>query len=255
MELFFDPIRLIGKNNREEPEMDIQPKKACQSTGCLEVIETSNPRAKWCSKHRKLNTRYCKGCNGVIRVTNKGAVFCPDCGSKYAANRSSQKESRLLSEIAKRKAKRMAKAQARLDVAAAGISGGGVFAYGRCEGCNEDFMAWGSHVDGLTFTCSTRCQRRRNKAIGFNRRNVAYPHWCKVANATGSMDCWLCGFPTDPSDFVQKDYFIVGPEYPSVDHIIPVSKGGTGEMTNLKIAHMMCNSLRGDSPAKTFLAA
>ena len=32
----------------------------------------------------------------------------------------------------------------------------------------------------------------------------------------------------------------------TVDHIIPVSRGGTGAITNLRPAHLKCNSGRGD---------
>lgn len=45
--------------------------------------------------------------------------------------------------------------------------------------------------------------------------------------------CWICGrfMPEEDRTF---------------DHVIPRSKGGTGALTNLRLAHKRCNSKRGD---------
>ena len=43
-------------------------------------------------------------------------------------------------------------------------------------------------------------------------------------------NCWLCG----------------GPGADTADHIIPVSKGGTADRSNLRPAHQRCNASRGD---------
>jgi len=33
---------------------------------------------------------------------------------------------------------------------------------------------------------------------------------------------------------------------PSIDHLVPVSKGGTDDDENLYLAHLMCNKRRGN---------
>ena len=48
-----------------------------------------------------------------------------------------------------------------------------------------------------------------------------------------------------------KDYVYLNIEYPdpmsaSIDHIIPVSKGGTHALYNLQLAHWICNVKRGN---------
>lgn len=45
----------------------------------------------------------------------------------------------------------------------------------------------------------------------------------------GNPPCALCG----------------GPDADTADHIIPTSKGGTGDIDNLRPAHKRCNSARG----------
>ena len=60
--------------------------------------------------------------------------------------------------------------------------------------------------------------------------------------------CWLCGELCNYNDKeyrVSKNghgYLATGPNYPSVDHIVPLSKGGTHTWGNVKLAHKRCNS-------------
>lgn len=56
--------------------------------------------------------------------------------------------------------------------------------------------------------------------------------------------CWICGGKCDINADGNSN------EYPSVDHILPVSLGGTDEWNNVRLAHRICNSLRGNKPAK-----
>lgn len=40
-------------------------------------------------------------------------------------------------------------------------------------------------------------------------------------------------------------------DYPSVDHVIPLSKGGTHTWDNVKLAHKRCNSKKGNKDVFT----
>ena len=58
--------------------------------------------------------------------------------------------------------------------------------------------------------------------------------------------CHICGKRCDYKDYVIKDdVFIAGDLYPSVDHVLPLCKGGTHSWDNVKIAHRLCNSIKG----------
>lgn len=51
--------------------------------------------------------------------------------------------------------------------------------------------------------------------------------------------CWLCQTDVNPN--------IIAPDplSPSVDHVVPLSRGGSDEDSNLRLAHFSCNARRG----------
>jgi hypothetical protein len=52
--------------------------------------------------------------------------------------------------------------------------------------------------------------------------------------------CGLCGEPVDPA-LTYPD-----PECASLDHVVPLSRGGSHDPTNLQLAHLRCNYAAGD---------
>lgn len=55
--------------------------------------------------------------------------------------------------------------------------------------------------------------------------------------------CQICGRPTDKDDITNGH---IGRMYPTLDHIIPLSKGGTHTWDNVQLAHMSCNAGKCD---------
>lgn len=60
--------------------------------------------------------------------------------------------------------------------------------------------------------------------------------------------CYICGLKCDYKDFKYDDNnnFIVGKTYPSIDHYIPISKGGTHSWDNVRLACYWCNVNKRD---------
>lgn len=59
--------------------------------------------------------------------------------------------------------------------------------------------------------------------------------------------CHLCGGLCDWNDKEERDGTIIcGNEYPSIDHVIPLSKGGMHAWDNVKLAHRLCNTCKSD---------
>ena len=62
--------------------------------------------------------------------------------------------------------------------------------------------------------------------------------------------CKICGGLCDYNDYEIKDgTIIVGNNYPSIDHIKPISKGGSHTWDNVQLSHKLCNSIKADKEA------
>lgn len=68
-------------------------------------------------------------------------------------------------------------------------------------------------------------------AIRQNRRDTVYKMLSKKHD--GSVPCFVCGRH-------------VKEKSATLEHIIPISLGGTDDMDNLAISHNMCNMRRGN---------
>lgn len=80
--------------------------------------------------------------------------------------------------------------------------------------------------------------RRSDRQAGGNR--AAFENARKKILATQTV-CGICGKPVDFS------YRYPHPLSPTVDHIIPVSKGGhPSDLANLQLAHRCCNREKSD---------
>ena len=98
--------------------------------------------------------------------------------------------------------------------------------------------------------CGARCERPRARG--------QRPKWCSSCRSKrgggyfvtptvraeiyerDGWACGLCGDGVDASLIGSRDLW-----RPSLDHIIPQSKGGTDSPENLRLAHWWCNSVRG----------
>ena len=60
--------------------------------------------------------------------------------------------------------------------------------------------------------------------------------------------CYLCGKGCNWDDYtIRGNKFIAGNYYPSIDHVIPLSKGGIDTWNNVRLSHRICNSLKSAS--------
>lgn len=125
---------------------------------------------------------------------------------------------------------------------------------GVCKGKNNGISQAKSHeaavkrfVDGFPDAIES-CNTWRDRAyVRRKHRILSRPHdkgcdgikWQEVAKRDGLV-CWICGKPCIPGS--DKD------DCPSVDHVIPIYKGGTDTFDNVRIAHRGCNRDRSNKP-------
>ncbi len=121
------------------------------------------------------------------------------------------------------------------------VTGSRVWTAGDCTECGASFV---TNLASTRF-CSPRCSKRHH------RRKRKVLHGYIIATSARAYvftrdrwTCWLCHQP------ILRDLKAPHPLSPSIDHVLPQSRGGGHQIWNLRAAHFLCNSLRGNrSPA------
>ena len=80
------------------------------------------------------------------------------------------------------------------------------------------------------------------RTMGWSGAKVRHLLW--QAAATWGTHCAICGQPVDMS------LRYPDPLSPTVEHLVPRSKGGTDDLSNLRVAHHTCNVRKGNRPKK-----
>lgn len=99
--------------------------------------------------------------------------------------------------------------------------------------------------------CSARAYAARRRADGrraeMSAKRRALEAGAKVQGgrrqAVLEADDWICHLCGAPTDRTVK---YPHPEYPVVDHVVPLAKGGEHAPANWRTAHNRCNSVRRD---------
>lgn len=122
-----------------------------------------------------------------------------------------------------------------------------------CEECGKTFYNPLPHA----LTCSDKCRRRRGNRVSRMHRNNRYNErnlidkditLSKLYERDKGL-CYICKEPCDYEDITITDegHYIVGRTYPSIDHVIPISKQGTHSWGNVKLCHHYCNTIKRDN--------
>lgn len=110
-----------------------------------------------------------------------------------------------------------------------------------CDVCSEIFTP----TTSVQIFCSRKCNHRRHRADAQRLRFLRYDSEAERIDREliGERDGWICGICNEP-----VDPLLNWPESnsQSLDHVIPLSKGGLHRTTNVRISHLGCNVKRGN---------
>lgn len=119
-----------------------------------------------------------------------------------------------------------------------------------CERCGKAFEC---HPNSKQRFCTVKCSeaayhekhdvdRRIRKKLATIDHDITLT---SVFNKDKGI-CYICGKPCDLNDYIVKDgrKRTLG-NYPSIDHVVPLAKGGLHVWSNVRLAHIGCNSRKG----------
>lgn len=225
-------------------------KGICNADRWADRIRQNKRKDEWTSwihiglhdKRKPVRVR-CTVCGGEFErtyhnITTKGSVTCPYCVEADRIKRREAKaieQERKKSECKRKRKEREAEAERNREARKHACSVCGTITHRRKY-------------------CSTECAKKAdNKRRDFNRRmklsiarvdtDITVEGLYRRDNGT----CYLCGGRCNYEDYTVIDgNFIAGDWYPSIDHVIPLAKGGKHSWDNVMLAHRLCNSRKSD---------
>lgn len=182
----------------------------------------------------------CKTCNKIIRKSmvsvKHGTAVCTECEKEKQEEKAKKKAKEKEDSILRRKERKYQNLK------------GTQMTFKVCAACGSVF--YGSR----SVYCSDKCLKVVNNAVHKDRRvrklNTVIVDRTITLQGLSNRDkcvCWICKQLCDWDDYIIQDgTFIAGNMYPSIDHVKPLSKGGLHSWKNVRLAHRICNSKRGN---------
>lgn len=239
-------------NCGEQKDSRYQTTKFCSGKCRNKYFKTSKVTKKECKRcgisFESYKSEYCsEECRKMPEELKKVQVYTPNekvmkqcihCGNEYTTGRCNQKFCNedcsyqyRLNQLDKQR-----KAEA-------------THYHKRCKECSKHYTTTRSTRKYCSDTCNERYSNRqkettRRKRIMMNGKvdwNISIERLLKRDGHT----CYLCGEVVNTNVDTNDDY------YPSIEHVIPISKGGTHTWGNVKVAHRYCNSIKRDKLLET----
>lgn len=123
----------------------------------------------------------------------------------------------------------------------------------QCPSCGVVFAPGRRTRTYCTSQCQMRAYNRRREEDGRLARYRAERRQRERAQADPSevfravdiyeRDAWTCQICAGP---LSRHARWPAPDSPSVDHVVPLSKGGSHTLANVQAAHLRCNLVKGD---------
>lgn len=113
-----------------------------------------------------------------------------------------------------------------------------------CVICEQSFNPHGQQV-----TCSPQCRKTYSGKIGDHRSRASFFGGASTRFDHAEVferDGWVCGICQKPVDQSVK---YPDPMSASLDHVIPLSRGGDHVPDNAQCSHLTCNRQKGHSLA------
>lgn len=115
---------------------------------------------------------------------------------------------------------------------------------GKCVVCGEEYRTFNPAQKTCSQVCGKKLDYARKQKRIPKKQIIDKDITLEALLRRDSGVCYLCGKACDWND---KKENTVGPNYPSIDHIVPVSRGGLHAWNNVRLAHFSCNLDKSDT--------
>ena len=222
----------IAPQSNKNSEADAARKISEKSNGLLEYI------SGYTVKENPVRVR-CTICGEEFErtfhnLTTKGRVTCPYCIKRNSDARKRTKAYEKTIAKQKEQAERFSRTQ--------------LIGMRLCAECGALFVP----RDCNNIRCSSECTKRalnRNADARLNKRNVVDKDitLTKLYKRDEGI-CYLCGIKCDWNDYVVRSngVTVAGDNYPSIEHVMPLSRGGLHSWNNVRLACRGCNTKKND---------
>lgn len=208
-------------------------------------LQENNSKYEYVSGYVNDNSKVklrCKDCGDVIErwassVRQSKGFICYNCLKIAREQRQADKEKEKLEIIKMNKANRQLESIQ--------------LSFLVCKHCGKLFIP----INNRTTFCSKRCADRNHEQKKSRQRierakqngNVDYTITLDKLIKRDNNKCYLCNGECNLNDYTfVNNTKVAGNYYPSIDHVIPIVKGGTHTWDNIRLAHRICNSLKSD---------
>jgi 5-methylcytosine-specific restriction endonuclease McrA len=225
-------------------------RKNCKTDGCasLSIAKGLCPKhySAWrMAKGNRIQYEFlCRGCGNPGSSYNTRTLFHQNCQKRYASlNSLVAKRLKFLGSLSNSKELVLVPKVKKAPATPTIFIKGSFWWAGRCVICHKNFVSEFGYN-----TCSNKChkvkvadRKRQNKNTRRARQKKAFVERVspkKVFDSNG----WICQICFEPVDPDSKDVNTRA----TLDHVIPLAKGGKHSYANTQLAHGLCNSTKRD---------
>jgi HNH endonuclease len=215
---------------------------------CLTVFETAHSYSRFCS--RTCNKKYHRPAATARAVASgKAAFHAREYRARQAALRGLARFGRVSTstDLVLRPAPQPKKKKPKTIPTEVQGWTKQVLVCGSCAECGTYFVGKCPVGANQTRYCSDKCKQRSGSRNGKHKRRARIQAartgnvYRNTVYARDNYTCQLCHEPIDMTVDPQSNFA------PSLDHIIPLARGGAHHMDNLQTAHRLCNSYKCDA--------
>lgn len=223
--------------NRDKPTSGYYKHRRRGEQPCRPCTELFVARVKANARRRERPTQVCEWC-GEQFAADYGQRFCSRaCGCRHLNESRRKVPTTAIEPLWMPAIRTPGRRWRRLPPMHPSLNGT-LFVYGACRWCDDPFMALATDWERRSLYCSKRCAKYSS-----NHRRGRFVIPKKRRLAIYERDNWICQLCLEPVDPDSSDEWRA-----TLDHVVPQSHQLIPDHSpsNLRLAHLWCNSVRGD---------